>query len=452
MSTPSAVPNIPQDAELRKRTLRKVALRLIPFLALLYFINYLDRTNIGFAGPNGMNEELGLTQAMFGLASGIFFFGYLLLEVPSNLALHKFGARIWIARILITWGILAAALAFVQGPNSLYVLRFLLGVAEAGFFPGIVLYMTFWFPAAERAKAMSLFLLAIPLSSVIGAPLSAVLIEHGHELVFGLSGWRFMYLIEGLPAVLLGLITIFYMTDKPAQAKWLAPDEREWLQAQMDAEDAAIASKHHMKVSKSLTNPRVWGFGLVYFALVYGLYAISFFLPTIIAGFQEQFGVTYSTMDKGLLTAVPFAFAAIVMLFWARHGDMTGERVWHVALPAILAAIVIPLTTFANSPWIAIACVSIFAVGILSGIAAFWPLPSAFLSGAAAAAAIALINSVGNSAGFFAPYITGFLADATGSADTGMWVIGAVLAVGAIITLVLGAMPKEKGAASPDAQ
>lgn len=444
-----ATTDVEVDPAVRRSALRKVMFRLVPFLGLLYFINYLDRTNIGFAGPNGMNDELGLTGAMFGLASGVFFIGYLILEVPSNLALHKFGARVWIARILITWGIVATLMTFVQGPTSLLIVRFVLGIAEAGFFPGIVLYMTFWFPKAERAKAMALFLAAVPLSTVIGAPLSAVLIESGHNLLWGLSGWRFMYLIEGLPAILLGIVCLFYMTEKPAQAKWLAPAEREWLQAQIDSEEAETTRQHHMPWGKSLANPRVWGFAIIYFGLVYGLYAISFFLPTIIGGFQERFNVTYSIWERGVLTAVPFAFATVCMLIWAWHGDKTGERVWHVAIPAIVAAIAIPLTTFATSPFVAIVLVSIFTSAVLCGIGVFWPLPTTFLSGAAAAAGVALVNSIGNSAGFFGPYITGYLTDATGSSSAGMWTIGVVIAVGAVLTVVVGSARGAREAA-PD--
>lgn len=439
-------------AELRRRTLRKVALRLTPFLGLLYFINYLDRTNIGFAGPNGMNDELGLTHTMFGLASGVFFIGYLLLEIPSNLALHKFGARRWIARILVTWGIVAALMAFVPagtwlglgGEWWLVILRVLLGIAEAGFFPGIILYLTFWFPKRERAKAISFFMLAIPASSVLGAPLSAWLIEHGEGLLWGMSGWRFMFLIEGLPAVLLGFICWFFLTDRPHDAKWLADDERAWLKAEMDREEEETAATYHVPLRTSLTSGRVWALAFVYFGVVYGLYAISFFLPTIIGGFQERFGVEYSLMERGLLTAVPFAFAAIAMVFWARHGDKTGERVWHVALPTLVAAAVIPVTSFVNSPFLAMVCVSIFACGVMCALATFWPLPTAFLSGAAAAAGVALVNSIGNMSGFFAPYITGFLADTTGSQSAGMWAISAAMVIAAIITISLGALPKTK--------
>lgn len=440
----------PVDDELKKRTMRKVALRLAPFLGLLYFINYLDRTNIGFAGPNGMNADLGLTQTTFGLASGLFFIGYLLLEAPSNLALHKFGARRWIARILVTWGIVAALIAFVPGAGTLYVLRLLLGIAEAGFFPGIILYLTFWFPKADRARAVALFMVAIPLSNVIGAPLSALLIQHGHELLFGLAGWRFMFLIEGIPAVVLGIICWYFLTDRPKDAKWLEPAERDWLQAEMDAEDAATAATYHVPVGASLRNGRMWALSFIYFGIVYGLYAISFFLPTIIAGFQERFGVEYTIMEKGLLTAIPFVFAAIAMLLWARHGDATRERVWHVVIPTAVAAIVIPITTMVSSPFLAMVCVSIFASGIMCALACFWPLPTAFLSGAGAAAGVALINSVGNTSGFFGPYITGFLADKTGTQQAGMWAIAAALALAVVLTLVVGALPKRTSALATD--
>jgi MFS family permease len=429
--------------ELRRRTLRKVARRLIPFLAVLYFINYLDRTNIGFAGPNGMNEDLGLTQAMFGLASGLFFIGYLLLEVPSNLALHRFGARRWIARILVTWGAVAAAMAFVPNHEWLYALRILLGIAEAGFFPGIILYLTFWFPQAERAKAVAYFMVAIPLSTVIGAPLSAFLIDRGHELLGGLAGWRFMFLVEGIPAMILGVVCWFYLTDRPKDARWLAPDEREWLRAEMDREESRTAATFHVPLRTSLTKPRVWALAFVYFGIVYGLYAISFFLPTIIKGFQQRFGVKYTIYEIGLLTAVPWAFAAVFMVIWARRSDCTGERVWHVAIPMLASAAVIPVTVMVGSPHLAMALVAVFACGIAGSLATFWTLPTAFLSGAGAAAGVALINSVGNSAGFFGPYITGVLADRTGTQNAGMWAIAAVMAAAAVLVLVLGAAPKQ---------
>ncbi|MEU0512746.1 MFS transporter [Amycolatopsis sp. NPDC006125] len=423
------------------RVLGKVALRIMPFLALLYFVNYLDRVNIGFAGPNGMNTELGLTATAFGFASGIFFLGYLTLEVPSNLALHRFGARRWLARIMITWGIVATALAFVPNPTTLVIMRFLLGVAEAGFFPGIILYLTYWFPTAQRAKAVALFMAAVPVSSAIGATVSSLLIAHGHG-VFGLSGWRFMFLVEGIPAILLAFATWFYLTDRPEQAKWLTEDERRWLTTELDNERKATEAEHHWPLRKALTHPRILGLAFVYFAIAYGLYALGFFLPTIIAGFGQEFGTKLSTVQAGLVTAIPYVIAAVLMVFWARHGDRTRERKWHVALPMIVGGVAIPVALYLGNPYAAMVAVTICAVGVCAALPTFWALPSTFLSGAAAAGGIALINSLGNISGFAAPYVTGWLRDLTGSQRTGLWVVGACMLAGALVALVLGARPK----------
>ncbi len=421
--------------------LGKVALRIMPFLALLYFVNYLDRVNIGFAGPNGMNTELGLTATAFGFASGIFFLGYLTLEVPSNLALHRFGARRWLARIMITWGIIATVLAFVPNATTLVIMRFLLGVAEAGFFPGIILYLTYWFPAAQRAKAVALFMAAVPVSSAIGATVSSLLIAHGHG-VFGLSGWRFMFLVEGIPAILLAFATWFYLTNRPEQAKWLTEDERRWLTTELDNERKATEAEHHWPLRKALTHPRILGLAFVYFAIAYGLYALGFFLPTIIAGFGQEFGTKLSTVQAGLVTAVPYVIGAVVMVFWARHGDRTRERKWHVALPMIVGGVAIPVALYLGNPYAAMVAVTVCAVGVCAALPTFWALPSTFLSGAAAAGGIALINSLGNISGFAAPYVTGWLRDLTGSQRTGLWVVGACMVAGACVALALGARPK----------
>lgn len=443
MSTPPARNDVAAlgDRTVERRTMRKVVLRLIPFLVALYFINYLDRTNIGFAGPNGMNDELGLTATMFGLASGIFFAGYLLLEVPSNLALHRFGARRWLARIVVSWGVLAASMAFVPNATWLYIVRFLLGVAEAGFFPGVILYLTYWFPKRERARAMALFLLAIPLSTVFGAPLSAFLVELGNDAIAGLSGWRVMFLMEGIPAIILGIACWFYLTDRPEQATWLDEDERAWLVAEMEHEHSQTAQRYHYPLGRTLKQPRIWALAFVYFGSVYGLYSLSFFLPTIIKGFSETFGVEYSVMDIGLITAVPFAFAAVAMLLWSRHSDRTRERVWHVALPLFVGGCVIPAALYLDSPFTAMIAVTVTTMCICATLATFWPLPTTFLSGAAAAGGIALINSVGNASGFAAPYITGWLADLTGTQNAGMWVIGAIMIAAGLTVVALRAAP-----------
>ena len=442
-ATPTVAPGTGTDPLLRSAT-AKVARRLTPFLALLYFVNYLDRTNIGFAGPNGMNDELGLTEAAFGLAAGIFFIGYLLLEVPSNMALHRFGARRWIARIMVTWGLVAAAMAFVPSAGWLYTLRFLLGVAEAGFFPGIILYLTFWFPQRERARMTALFMAAIPASSAIGAPLSSLLIEHGEGLL-GLSGWRAMFLLEGIPAVLLGVVTWFFLTDRPGDAAWLEPAERAALTAALDADDDHKSRTYHVSIRESLTSGRVWALAFVYFGIVYGLYALGFFLPTIIKGFEQQFGTSYSLLERGLINAVPYAVGVVAMLWWARHGDRRGERVWHVALPAFIGGAAIPVALYLGSPAAAMAAVTVCAVGVMCALPTFWALPTAFLTGAAAASGIALVNSVGNTAGFAAPYVTGWLADLTGSQKTGLWLVGAVMVAAGATAVVLRATPGARG-------
>ncbi|SDN24030.1 MFS transporter [Allokutzneria albata] len=422
---------------LRSRVMRKVALRLVPYLGLLYFINYLDRVNIGFAGPNGMTKELGLTATAFGLASGVFFIGYLLLEVPSNLALHRFGARRWIARIMASWGVIATVMAFIPNETTLLVLRFLLGVAEAGFFPGIILYLTYWFPASERARVVALFMAAVPISSAIGATVSSLLISYG-DGIFGLTGWRFMFLAEGLPALLLAVVTWYYLTDRPANAKWLTEQERDWLTSTLAEEEKQTQDKHGgWTLRKALTSPRILALAVVYGGIVYGLYALSFFLPTIIAGFEQQFGTTYGVIERGLINSVPYAVAAVVMVFWAKHGDRTGERTWHVALPALVGGLAIPVALYLGNPVAAMVAVTVCAVGVCSAMPTFWALPTTFLSGVAAAGAIGLINSLGNLSGFAAPYITGALADLTGTQRAGMWVVGGAMVLSAVVVLVL---------------
>ncbi|MCI9887518.1 MFS transporter [Micrococcales bacterium 31B] len=425
------------ESALEKRVLRKVMRRVIPLIAIMYFVNYLDRTNIGIAGPAGMNDELGLSASQFGFAAGIFFFGYLLLEVPSNLALHRFGARRWLARILISWGVVASLMAFVSSPFWLYVARFFLGVAEAGFFPGIILYLTYWFPVSVRARATALFFLAIPMSNVIGAPASSLLVNLGEQLFSGWSGWRFMLFVEGLPAIVLGFVCLAFLTDRPQDAAWLDQQERDWLQTRMDAEASRTATAHHHSVRSSLSNPRVWALGFVYFGGVYGLYAVGFFLPTIIKGFSQQFGTEFSIVEVGLITAIPYVFGAVAMFLWSRHGDLTGERVWHVAIPLFVGGVSIAVALYLSTPLATMVAVTFACMGICCALPCFWPLPQTFLTGAAAAAGIALINTIGNSGGFLAPYITGVLSDFTGSSTAGMWAVGACMVAAGVVALLL---------------
>lgn len=417
---------------LRPVVRRKVLLRLMPFLLLCYFVNYLDRSNIGIAGPNGMNDALGLTATMFGFASGIFFVGYVLLEVPSNLALHKFGARVWIARILVTWGIVAAATAFVQNATMLYVLRFLLGIAEAGFTPGILLYLTYWFAQRDRAQAFAFFLVGIPLSSTIGSPLASWLVQSGDEILFGLEGWRFMILVTGLPAILLGIACLFLLPDRPADARWLNPEERALLEADL-AESAPAES--HDGLRGVLRSPKIWILGLGYFGLVYGLYAISFFLPTIIDGFQARFDVEYSIFQVGLLTAIPYGCAVVFTLFWAYHSRRTNEVPLHVATSAVLGVVGILVAVLADSPYVILVGVAIAAMGLCSGIPLSFGMSTKFLAGTAAAAGLALVNTVGNLGGFAGPYIYGWVQDLTGSDDLGLYLIAGLCGMSAVIAI-----------------
>ncbi len=435
-------------SELGRSTITKVTRRLIPFLALLYFINYLDRVNIGFAGPNGMNAELGLSATMFGFASGIFFFGYLFLEVPSNIALHRFGARRWLARIMLTWGMVSTAIAFVPNAHTLVVLRFLLGVTEAGFFPGIILYLTLWFPAKQRAWAVSLFMVAVPVSTAVGSTLSALVIDWGHG-VLGLAGWRFMFLVEGLPAVALAIACWFYLTDRPAQARWLDADERQWLQSTLEAERATAEGAAHWPLRKALTHPRMLALAFIYFGIVYGLYAVGFFLPTIVAGFQQLYGTHLGIIGRGLVTAIPYAIAAIVMVFWARHADRTGERVWHVAIPAIIGGVSTPAALYMANPYLAMVAITLTTCSIMCAMPVFWALPSTFLTGAAAAGGIALINSLGNISGFGGPYVTGWLNDLTGGPHASLWVVGGFSLASAAVVILLGAAPAATRSAGP---
>jgi MFS family permease len=429
MATPSET-MVGADDALVRSGVRRAGRRLIPLLILLYFVNYLDRVNIAFAGPNGMNDELGLSATAFGVAAGVFFIGYLLLEVPSNLMLHRFGARRWIARILATWGIVATAMAFTPNSTVLIVLRFLLGVAEAGFFPGIILYLTYWFPAAQRARMTAWFMTAIPISTALGAVLSTLIISYGDGL-FGLSGWRVMFLIEGIPAVVLAFVTWFLLTDRPGTASWLPEAEREALERQLAVEREQTASSSPGTVLDALRSPRVLALSWVYFGVVYGLYALGFFLPTIIKGFAQQYGTTFSTVEQGLINAVPYLVGLVAMILWTRRAVNPTVR---VGVPALVGGLAIPIALYLSNPWLAMIAVTICACSVLAALPGFWALPTAYLTGAAAAAGIGLINSLGNLSGFVAPYVTGLLSDATGNNRLGLWVVGLCMVSAAAVT------------------
>jgi len=434
------------EEELVRSGVRRAGKRLVPLLMLMYFVNYLDRVNIGFAGPNGMNEELGLSATLFGIAAGVFFIGYLLLEVPSNLMLHRFGARRWIARILVTWGIVATAMAFAPNATVLIVLRFLLGVAEAGFFPGIILYLTYWFPASHRARMTALFMTAIPISTALGSVVSTLIIQNWHGL-FGLSGWRVMFLVEGIPSILLAFVVWFALTDRPSEATWMPRAEQKALESRLAAEAAEVAEAGPSSVWGALKSPRVLALSWVYFGIVYGLYALGFFLPTIVKGFSAQYGTTFSTVQQGLITAIPYAFGLVAMVVWTNRA---GSPTVRVAVPALIGGLAIPVALYLSNPWLAILAVTICACGVLAALPCFWALPTAYLTGAAAAAGIGLINSLGNLSGFVAPYVTGVLSDATGNNKLGLWVVGICIVSAAFVTWMLRRTGNRPGAQARD--
>ncbi len=435
-------PAQPEPSAVERSAIRKIAVRLVPFVALMFFINYLDRTAISFAGPNGMNQDLGLTAAQFGLASGVFFIGYILLEIPSNVALHKFGARRWLARIMVSWGIVSLAFTFVQNVEGLYALRVLLGIAEAGFFPGAILFLSLWVPARYRSKVLALFYVAQPLTTVIGAPLAGALIS-ADGAFFGLEGWRFMFLCVSIPAILIGIVAWFYLTDKPADAKWLTADEKAWLTGEIDAE-ARTKTGHSEKGSMlaAVKSGRVWTLAFIYFGFIYGLYALAFFLPTIIDGFQEQFGTTFNVFEKGLITAIPYLPAAAVLLLWSRDATRRGIRTWHIAGPAIVGGLSVPLALFMGSPTATVAVITITACAIFAALPNFWTVPAKFLTGAAAAVGIALINTFGNVAGFAAGYVTGWLKTVSGSYTLSMFVVGGLMLLSGALMIALARLDK----------
>ncbi|MDT7652177.1 MAG: hypothetical protein QOI36_3583 [Pseudonocardiales bacterium] len=415
---------------------RRAMWRLLPFLGLCYLLNYVDRVNVGFASLT-MNPDLGLSAAAYGLGAGLFFIGYFFFEVPSNVILHRVGARLWIARIMITWGVVASATAFVQGEISFFIVRFLLGIAEAGFFPGIILYLTYWFPRAQRAKVVALFFLAVPLSSVIGAPISTLLIQNGGG-VFGFdAGWRLMFFLEGIPAVLVGVLVLVLLPDRPSRARWLSGREQRALEQRIADEDVAQVPQE-TGLWAGLRDGRVVALSIVYFGVVFGLYVLAFFLPQVVSDLREQFDVRFSLVEIGLITAVPYAVASVAMVLNARHSDRSGERRLHVAVPAFVGAAGVAVALYLDSPYLVIAAMTVCAVGVYSAIPVIWQLPSAFLTGVGAAAGIALINSFGNLSGFAGPYLTGWLQDVTGSFRAGMFVVAGFMVLAGVIVLFIG--------------
>jgi ACS family tartrate transporter-like MFS transporter len=427
-------------SEIETSTIRAISWRLIPFLILAYFLAYLDRVNLGFAALT-MNAELKFSPLIFSWGAGIFFIGYFIFEVPSNLALEKFGASRWIARIMASWGIISALMATVSGEWSFYILRFLLGVAEAGFFPGIILYLTYWYPAEYRARFMAAFAVAVPLSTVIGAPISGLLL--GLDGVMGLKGWQWLFILEGIPSVVLGLVTWFYLTDRPEKANWLSAEQKAWLSSRLKAENAAKESVHRLTLAQALSSPKVIALSLIYFGFVGALYGMQFWLPQIV----KAFGLTNA--QTGFVTAIPYLFGTIAMIFWARHSDDTRERVAHVGGPLLLTAIALGVCGYITEPTTTMLALTVAAIGVFCTFAVFWTLPTAWLSGTAAAGAIALINSIGNLAGFGGPYLVGWVKEASGSTSTALLVLALLPLVAGLLTFLGGHETKTEFAAWP---
>lgn len=409
---------------LSKLTLQKIKWRLLPFLGLLYVVSFLDRVNISFAKLT-MNADLGFDDSLYALGAGIFFLGYFLFEVPSNLILVKVGARRWIARIMISWGLLSAGTAFVTGPSSFIWLRFMLGIAEAGFFPGILFYLTYWFPAAERARVVGLFMVAIPVSGLIGSPLSSELL--GLDGWFDLHGWQWLLLIEGVPAVFLGFACLALLPDGPQNVKWLSTEERNWLTSTLASERAAVERLGNHSLGAVFTHPLVWVLALVYFGVIVGLYGFGFWLPTLISGF----GVELTRI--GWIAAVPFACGATFMIWWSRHSDLKRERIWHFVVPAVMGFIGFTAASQAQSHVLQLLCLCVAAMGIYACMPVFWTLPGMYLSGTAAAAGIALINSFGNLAGYLSPQLVAWFTNDRGDFGAALLALGTSMLISAVV-------------------
>src|SRR3979409_2372117 len=403
-----------------------------------------------------MAPDLKFSDTVYGFGAGIFFIGYFIFEVPSNVLLERIGARVWIARIMITWGLISSA--FVFTPNihwgsiatmfnctdpefSFYFLRFLLGVAEAGFFPGIILYLTFWYPAEYRARFLAAFAVAVPVSTVIGAPISGLLL--GLDGLMGLKGWQWLLIIEGIPSVLLGLVTWFYLTDRPAKADWLTPAQKAWLSSRLESEIAAKQAAQHLTLGQALSSPKVLTLSLIYFGFVGALYGMQFWLPQIVKAFG------FSNAQTGFVTAVPYLFGTVAMILWARHSDATRERVMHVGAPLLLTAVALGVCGYMDNPYVTMVALIVAAIGIFGTFAVFWTLPTAWLSGTAAAGGVRLVNSIGNLAGFGGPYLIGWVKEATGSTSTGLLVLALLPLIGGLLVFLGGHETKAEFATAP---
>ncbi len=409
----------------------KVTWRLLPFLILCYVVAYLDRVNVGFARLQ-MLDDLKFSETVYGLGAGMFFIGYFLFEVPSNLLLHRFGARLWIGRIMITWGLVSASFMFIKTPASFYALRFILGIAEAGFFPGIILYLTYWYPSDRRARIVAMFMAAPPLAGVFGGPLSGWIME-SFSGRGGLGGWQWLFVLEAIPAIVVGLAVLVYLDNSIRQARWLTDVEKSLLEEQIEQDRAKTSD--HASLIDVFNDRRLWRLCLIYFCYVMGHYGLTFWMPVLV----QSAGVT-GTFRIGLFTAIPYIGAVIAMVWIGARADRERERRWHTAIPMAIGAGFLSLSTILGTQTsLTMVCLTLAAAGILSSGAVFWSLPTAFLGGVAAAAGIAAINSVGNLAGFVSPYLVGWLKDTTHSTEAGMFAVSAALILGAAVTLTMAA-------------
>ncbi|MEE1866022.1 MULTISPECIES: MFS transporter [Pseudomonas] len=425
----SSAPDQGQDVA-RNALYRRITWRLIPFIFICYLFNYLDRVNVGFAKLQ-MLDALKFSETIYGLGAGIFFIGYVACGLPSNLALNRFGPRRWIALMMIVWGTLSTCLLFVTTPMEFYALRLFTGAAEAGFFPGIVLYLSRWFPATRRGRIMALFMSAIPVSGLLGGPFSGWILNHFAAGQHGMAGWQWMFLIQGLPTVLLGFLAIFLLSDGYATAKWLNPAERQLIKSDLDADAASKPVTTSDSLLSVFSNPIIWTFGFVYFCIQSGVYAINFWLPSIIKslGFSDALLI-------GWLSAIPYLLAGVFMLLVGRSADLRNERRWHLVVPMLMGALgLLIAVNFAHNPVIAIIGLSIATMGALTGLPMFWPMPTALLSAGTAVAGLAIINSVGQMAGFLSPYLVGFIKDQTGSTDAALYSLAALIVVGSLVAL-----------------
>ena len=415
------------NADVERTAIRKIYMRLLPLLFISYFVCYLDRINVGFAALT-MNKDLGFTATVFALGATAFFWGYCLFEVPSNLVLEKVGARIWIARIMITWGLFSGATAFVTGATSFATVRFFLGVSEAGFFPGMILYFTYWFPARYRGRVVGWFMTAIPVSIALGAPISTAFLYL--DGLWGLPGWSWLFIAEAIPAVVLGFVVLFYLTDRPAQATWLTPQEREWLVSELQVERAAVDQVRVYSLLQSLVNPRVLALAVIYLGIATASVGLVIFLPQII----KQHGLT--NMMTGFATAIPYVVGTIGMIVCGYITDRMHERRWNLFFTCIAAAVGLFVAALLSDSLWALAGLSLATVGFYGMKTSFWPLPSTFMSGTAAAAAIAAVNSLGNFGGLIGPIAVGWLKDTTGSFGSGLYFLAACGLVSAAMTLI----------------